>query len=81
MILFIKLNSDSPATFKAAGHHSRDISAVYNWSKRRATHCPLDKHLVRPIINRKEQKEPVFLPCGPGTVVGIATSYELDGPG
>ena len=67
--LVININTDRPASFKAAGLHSRH-SADSNCSTRQLsldtrdpTHCSCDKHLARPHTNKKKQTKTIFLPC------------------
>ena len=64
---FFIINTDSPASFKAAGHRSRYFCRLQLQHKTSAlalnpTHCSRNKHLARPDINKKKQKETIFLP-------------------
>ena len=59
---FININTDPPASFKAADHRSRYFCRL-QLEHRAATHCSRDKHLARPQINKKRWNETIFLPC------------------
>jgi len=50
---FIYSNADSPASYKAAGHGSRHFCRL-KLEHKAAKHCWRDKHLTRPLINKKK---------------------------
>ena len=51
--LFTNINTDRPASFKAARRLSRYFCGV-PLEHKAAAHCSHDKHLGRPIINKKK---------------------------
>ena len=65
---FSNIDPDRPASYKAAGHHSRWFCRMQQEHRVSTfsfnhTHCSSDKHLGQPHINKKKYMQTIFLTC------------------